>query len=129
MDIREILGTGNRDVTKLTDFSYDCIDSVSICVTFAIDDNLTENFIKRGAMLDINRMLEIIAQSDIEYEEVFFTGTFPLVDAFGNSEETNVVMVWYRKETVDKINWDNFLTDNVYIIADDLFLHPAFREE
>ncbi len=55
--------------------------------------------------------------------------TFPLVDTYGNSNETNVVLVTYDRSNLDKVNWDNFLTDNAYVIAnqDTLYIHPALQ--
>lgn len=31
------------------------------------------------------------------------------------------------KDTVDKINFENFLSDNIYAIADDSVIHPALQ--
>ena len=50
-----------------------------------------------------------------------------MVDQFGNASETPVVEATFTKETIDRINFENFLTDNVYVIAEDTDLHPEFR--
>ena len=94
---------------------------------WAINDNLTEGLIQAGAQLDIRNILEALADSAEPYTSVFLRGTFPLVDQFGNESETNVVEVLYTKGTIERINFENFLWDNVYAIAENADIHPAFR--
>ena len=50
-----------------------------------------------------------------------------MVDQFRNASETPVVEATFTKDTIDRINFENFLTDNVYVIADDTDRHPEFR--
>jgi hypothetical protein len=40
-----------------------------------------------------------------------------------------VMKITYAKETMDKINWNNFLTDNVPVVANDYWEHPAISKE
>ena len=77
--------------------------------------------------LDIRKMLEVIADSSEPCTSVFLRGTFAMVDQFRNASETPVVEATFTKDTIDRINFENFLTDNVYVIADDTDLHPEFR--
>lgn len=126
----DILGSSNRDVPRLSDFIWDT-DSSEIVVTFAGQDNFTDDMITRGIQMDIVDILHVIYASDtlLPYNSIAVVATFPLVDTYGNTEEANVVIATYSRETLDKINWDNFLTDNIFTVADQdtLFLHPALN--
>ncbi len=123
--ISEALGSSNRDVEKVTDVS---LVSDIINVEWTINDNFTEDMIKGGAKLEIVDILQAIDESDIDYSLINLTGTFPLVDSFGNSEEVAVIKVSYSSDTVDQINWSSFLFKNVYVIADSVNLHPTFQD-
>ena len=122
--IRDALGDLNRDGERINKIS---IADGKIYVKWAINDNLTEGFIKRGVMMDIVDILQAVSNSGYPYTLVTVEGTFPMVDTYGNTSEDNVVMADYSKETVDQINWDGFLTENVYDIAGLFWLHPAFQ--
>ncbi len=103
------------------------IEDQTIYVCFSINDNLTEGFIKTGAKMDVEDILKSVQKSGYNYSEVTVVGTFSMQDKFGNSSEDKVLQASYKRSTVDRINWAGFLTDNMYAVADDVWLHPAFR--
>ncbi|WP_147274255.1 hypothetical protein [Bremerella cremea] len=98
-----------------------------IQVRFDIGDNLTDGMVKRGAMMDIEAILKAIDESGIYCGEVTVFGSFPLTDKYGGSKSEVVVKATYSGTEIDKVDWNGFLTDNVYEIADDVWMHPAFR--
>jgi hypothetical protein len=120
------LGDSNRKVQRLEEFSWSDSDKTLI-IKWAINDNLTQDYILGGSQRDVTDMLQIIAQGGYlpDYQFVTFVGTFPLRDNFGNISEERVVTASYNKSTVDKINWSNFLSDDVFKIADTISIHPA----
>ena len=122
--IERALGTSNRNVQRV---SIAELQGERLFVQWAINDNLTAGMIRGAARLDIRDMLEVIADSREPYTNVFFRGTFSLVDQLGNASETNVVEATFTKSTIDRINFENFLTDNVYVAAEDTDIHPTFR--
>jgi tetratricopeptide (TPR) repeat protein len=128
--VADALGTSNREVPRLSDVSWDSSRS-EIAVTFAAQDNLSEDMIKRGVQMDIVNILRTIQTSNtsLQYKSIVAVATFSLVDVYGNSKESNIVIATYTRENLNKINWDNFLTDDIYLIAnqDSLFIHPAAR--
>lgn len=129
--IKDALGSGtNRDIPKITNigFSIGPNELLNITVRFAIDDNLTEGFIKRGAKRDIEETIEKISKSGQAFHQIQMEGTFVLSDVRGNVSEDLVVRATYLKTELDRVNWGNFLTDNVYLIADTTFIHPTFRD-
>jgi len=128
-EIERVLGSGNRDVPRLTAINFDDPEQGAIFINWAINDNLTENLIIFGAKSDATDILKALAQSGIDYTYVILSGSFPMVDEFGNSDEKNVVNLTFNKETVGRINWENFLSDNIYNIADEAFVWVAFQDK
>lgn len=123
----DLLGSSNRNVQRLANLEFDNPAQGDILIQWAINDNLTEDFIKTGIKIDATDLLKTVAQSGIEFNNIYLMGYFPLVDAYGNSKEENVVTLQFSKETVEKINWDGFLYDNIYLVADDATIHPAVQ--
>lgn len=92
-----------------------------------IQDNLTEHLMKFGARENIAGILKAVQKSGVPYGAVTVTASYPVTDKFGNASEQDVVRATYNHSTVDRINWDGFLTDNIYDIADDVQIAPVFR--
>jgi hypothetical protein len=127
--LQDALGSGNRDIPRIKEVSVGYLGDPGILfVNFAINDNLSESWIKRGARIDTMDIVEAIASEGFEYTEIWIEGTFSMVDVYGNTEEDEVIKVFYDRDTVELINWDNFISDNIYIVADDVWIHPAFQE-
>lgn len=129
VEIERVLGSGNRNVQRLTALNFDDPEQGAIFINWAINDNFTENLIIFGAKSDATDILKALAQSGIDYTYVILSGSFPMVDEFGNSDEKNVVNLTFYKETVARINWENFLSDNIYNIADEAFVWVAFQDK
>lgn len=131
--IAEAIGPSNRDIeprfTVSRDIPGEGVDE--LVIRWAINDVLTEGMTKASAKIDATDILEVVAtHPDLQYDQVFLVGTFSLVDQLGNVEEDEVVMATYPRDTVEAINFENFLHDNVWNIAnqESLFIHPAFQE-
>ena len=126
-NIEKGLGRNNRDLPTVTDFKINS-DGL-VFVVWPLNDNLTENMIKRGGMTDIVAILKAVSELDskLSYNQVDCIGTFSMVDAYGNAEEKDVIRASYTRATVNAINWDNFITDNIYTIADFENNHPVFK--
>jgi hypothetical protein len=127
-NIEKDLGSSNRDVKRMAT----CIlEQGEIQVTVAGNDNFTSDMINQSLQLDIKHVLKTIVQSNtsLSYQGVVVVVTFPLVDFNGNVTESNVVIATYKKERIQQVNFDNFLTENIYQLAnqDSLFVHPAVK--
>lgn len=129
IQIKDVLGEGNRDVPRLTTYAWD-EGAQDLFVQFAINDNILDSFIVSGIQSDIVDILKTVDQSGLvpNYKNITVSGTFVLVDKFGNESEDIVVTMFYYRATVDKINWDNFIFTNIFDIADQRFIHPALQE-
>lgn len=118
------IGSGNRDnVQRVGDVSL--LDG-SLVVRFAINDNLIESWLVDGALEDCASILQVVANSGVPYEVVRIEGTFSMRDQYGNVSESVVINATWLKETVDKINWSGFRSEDVLHIADWKVVHPSF---
>lgn len=100
-----------------------------VLVTFDVAENLTLGMSRRGAQIDVKSILEGVDDSGFDFESVFIHGMAPLVDRFGHKSRDTVINVGYDRATVDRINWENMLTDNIYVVADSAVIHPQFQPE
>ena len=121
--ISSALGSSNRAVQRV---SAARLQEERLCVQWAINDNLTSGMIARSARLDIRNMLEVITDSQEPYTSVLFRGTFSLVDQLGNASEDTIVEATFTKSVIDRINFENFLTDNMYAITKETNIHREF---
>ena len=66
--------------------------------------------------------------AEATYYTVVFFGTCPAYDVYGNESIETALSVTLTKETIDKVNWENFLSDNLesiaerYYVDDDLYV-------
>jgi hypothetical protein len=123
-EILKVLGSSNRKMPRLYKISE---ENRNVQIVFIINDNLTNNMIKFGAREDIEKILKKVQSSGYDYSEVTVAGTFLLTDKFGNSEESPIAIVKFKRETINKINWESFISDNIFDIADSVWLHPTFK--
>lgn len=113
------------DKKKLTNLTIDATGN--IIVQFKIDDNFTKNLIALGTEDDIVKILKAIKNSGVDFKTLTVHATFSMQDKYGNPSESTVINIGYTKETVYKINFDNFNRKNVYSVADNkVLIHPDF---
>lgn len=83
-------------------------------------------------MSDAADLLRTIHDLGLNYQMINLTGTFSMVDKFGNKSESPVLWLSISKETMDKINWSDkdfvgvLFQSHLPDIADTLKFHPAF---
>jgi hypothetical protein len=125
--IDQTLGESNRDLgRKLNLFDVEAVEG-SLLLGWAADDNFSADLIRGGMQLDTVEVLKAIDESGIPYDWVYIGSTFAMQDQFGNASEMEVLTLAYSAETLDRINWDNFIFSNVFDIADTFVLHPEFQ--
>ena len=64
---------------------------------------------------------------DLNFDYLVISGYTDMVDQYGNSENKKVLSYPISKETVSRINYDNFNLDNFEEITEGSFIHPEFR--
>lgn len=85
-------------------------------------------------MSDAADILRAVHGLGLDYQLINLTGTFAMVDKFGNKSESPVLWLSISKETMDKINWDDkdfvgvLFQNHLLDIADSLKFHPAFDQ-
>ncbi len=107
----------------LVDFIYLPENNYTL-ITFRGSDSLTTNLIVEAAYLDIKDILKSL-QPVID-TDVRICVTFPIIDAYGNSEEQMVIKANYTLKTIQSINFDNFVSENIPIIADTWWNNELF---
>lgn len=121
--VKKELGKSNRDVKRVEQVRF---ENGVAQVTFAAQDNLTENLTKTSARLDT---LEIIkaAKKLPGLTELNIIATFTLQNQLGEVSEDPVGNVTYSGEVVQRIQPDTIDTKKVWDVADiKSFTHPAF---
>ena len=123
LEIRRTLGTSNRTVQRVRALA---INGGRVELDIAFNMNLTTGMTLFGVKRDVCDVLQALRRSEFAFDSVTITGTLPLVDKYGRESEDEVVKAVYLAHTANRINWDNFLCENVFDVADTVWLHPAF---
>lgn len=87
-------------------------------------DNLSTKMIRGGMLIQANDILKEL-QPRPEIAQMCLFWSFPLTDSYGNTKEETVMKILIKKETLDKINFDNFDWNKIPEIADDYNEHSA----
>lgn len=130
VDPISVLQTQLTESMDLTSLNYDPTSGV-IEVVFAIADNFSMDDIRFGAKMDTGEVLNLVYHSGLEFNLLKITGTFILIDEYGNESVANVLNLQYSRETLDKINWDNLpsLIDHIYELADQAGVHRELQDQ
>jgi hypothetical protein len=90
-------------------------------------DNFTENLIKKGMWMNAATVLKELKDNQ-EIKTVYIGVVYPLQDAYGKSSNDQVMKMTFGPETRSKINWDNFMWNNIPKIAEGYWEHPVVRK-
>ncbi|MDF1495470.1 hypothetical protein [Caproiciproducens sp. CPB-2] len=90
-------------------------------------DNVSKKLIRSGMLIQANDILKALQpRSDIAQVCLFWS--FPLTDSYGNTSEQNVMKILVKKDTLDKINFENFDWNKYPEIADDYYENAALSK-
>lgn len=109
--------------SSLIDFEY--IEDNDYYKIYSETSGISVNMDKNGTQYDISNLLEEI--QDLDFKNIYVEYQAEFVDSYGNSEKREGIFYEFSKETVDKINFDNFLPEKLPDIADQYWEHPAFE--
>ncbi|MCH5257019.1 MAG: hypothetical protein J1D87_06975 [Lachnospiraceae bacterium] len=115
--IEDVVGVDN-----LESFNYVPSNNFSL-IKFRGSENLTNKMTVEGMYLDMFNILKKI--QPIIDTDVDFNIVYPLVDKYGNSEDVIVIKATFKNETIQKINFDNALFENIADMADEWWNHDA----
>jgi len=76
----------------------------------------------------LKSLRSLVESGDVDFTEVSFEGYTDLVDKYGNVKNESVLQFWITRETLDKINFENFNPKNFEFISTNWYLHPAMKK-
>ena len=120
-EIENVVGKEN-----LITFNYAPGNNFSL-IKFKGSENLTTKLTVKGMYIDIFNILKAI--QPINDTDVDFNIVFPMVDVKGNSEEMIVIKATYKNDTIQTINYDRPIYENIPLMADEWWNHNALDVE
>lgn len=100
-------------------------DNNFVLVKFKGSENLTNKMTVKGMYMDIKDILE--KMKDYDKLNVDFNVTYTMLDTYGNTSDDIVIKASYPAKVRNKINWDNFLWENIGSVASDWWIHTALK--
>jgi len=98
-------------------------------IEYIAKENLTTNLTRRGILSDTKDLVkELSSVVNQDVNAIVVEPQLTLVDQYGEESLSRVALITIGRTTWEKINWNNFLTDNLPDIADSYWLHPALSE-
>ncbi|MEK4742666.1 MULTISPECIES: hypothetical protein [unclassified Bacillus (in: firmicutes)] len=99
-----------------------------VLITAEAKENVSANYTKKGMWIDTISILKDL-KNEKNISEIAFFYKYPLVDQYGNEKKDNVMKITLNRETLDKINYDNFLHNNLPKVANQYWEHPALSKK
>ena len=115
-EIIETLADGSYEIEEITE------NNNNYKVVFKTDI-MSGKTARKELLLKTKDTLKKLEGKDIKYINIEWQTE--LVDKLGNSEYNPVMRLDFKKETLDKINWDNIDFNNLKEIADDYWEHNS----
>lgn len=103
------------------------VDNV-LSITVVGKEGWSEKSMGMGFYEDSTTVYKKLSEYD-ELEEVWLYITFPMVDTYGNEEVAEVMTTWMSRNTLDKINWDNFYYGDLLDVVDGMSVLPQFVQD
>lgn len=97
--------------------------------TIALEEKIkSAKSIKRSFLYSTVEFMKVMKLQD-EVTQATLIVQAPLTDRYGNVENGDVMIVLMSRETLNKINFNNFNVENVTAVADSYWEHPALSVE
>ena len=130
----QILGAdtnmGEERLKQIKVYTYDYANNYqNVDIEYMADENLTTGMTKTGMWMDAMEVLEELPTVlNTQVMKITLNPQFKLVDQYGQESIEKVMTIRVTRETWEKINWDNFITDNIPTISETYWEHPAFND-
>lgn len=101
-----------------------------IILTLNGNENVTDSMTKKGLWMDSIPVMKALFQNPKVYD-VSIVWQLPMVDQYGNNKDDAVMEVHLIKPVAQKINWDNFIFNNIPLVSKEsgkYWEHPALRK-
>lgn len=123
--IKKNFGTNKEEKKKAvvsTSFNNGIVEGVALEVTYWSPETAKKDFLNNAKdYMEKMKSLKEVTQATLVIQ-------VPLTDQYGNTENDEVMRVMMNRETLDKINFENFSVDDLASIADDYYEHAALSE-
>lgn len=114
---KEIGEKSNLNIPRIAEIYFYDVDKSELRLTLIADDNFTTNMIKTGMLSDATDVFRVIF-ADARAKSVIITWLFPVTDQYGNTKMKAFMMITMSRETSNKINWNNFIYEDLPKVAD-----------
>jgi len=129
-------GTPERDIelATLKALGHDIqlteitLNNSELQIVYVAKENLTKNLTRHGIFTNARDILKDVPQVAPNVNIITITPHLTLIDQYGKESLSRVATITFKKDTWRKINWENFLTDNLPNVADSYWLHPALSD-
>lgn len=118
-DIEKVVGVEN-----LKTFNYVPSNNFSL-IKFKGKENLSHDMTVKGMYMDMFNILKNI--KDKNKTDIDFNVIYPMQDTYGNVSEDIVIKATFTNETIQKINFENALWENIPKLADEWWNHQALN--
>jgi len=97
--------------------------------TVALEEKIkSAKSIKRSFLYSTVEFMKVMKLQD-EVTQATLIVQAPLTDRYGNVENGDVMIVLMSRETLNKINFNNFNVENLSVVADSYWEHPTLSTE
>lgn len=119
-----------RSISSNTNIKRVFIENDEVEIEYDARENLTNNLTLKGIHIDAEKITEAVSailNNDTGINSINIMSYMNLVDQYGNMSSKMVSIITFKRETWEKINWENFINDNVPQVADYYWIHPALK--
>lgn len=99
-----------------------------VVVVFPANDGLSAGMIRRDTQRRALAIAQAVRDNTANSHDVRITASGPLIDTYGNTSEEHIMRISLDRPTLAKINFAGFQIDNLPLIADEYWQHPAISD-
>ena len=96
-----------------------------ILIQTKASDGFSNNQARKGTWRMDTKIFSALYSSEISIASIKIVNNATLVDKYGNKSDEAVMMATVSQTLAQKIAWENFNSDNLPIVAEDYWIHPA----
>lgn len=123
----QVLGTSNRNISRLTQILYSYPERGDITITWTINNNISQNQRIANAQVDATNILKVLQRHKTRFVYVILIGTFSMQDPQGTISEQQVIDLGFNKSKLEKVNWQIFEPTEIYNLADVAHIANAWK--
>jgi len=118
--------TTNMGNTTLIKHTYSKNDNELFLELYA-NENFSSNMTRRGIIMDSKDIFKKFFNDRKDVRSLVLGWYLTLVDQRGNEKLSRVLLIDMTKSNANTINWSNVITDNIPVIANHYWVHPALK--